>query len=129
MPKQVVAGALLKCSKGTAPSVLAVLPLARVTVEERAAATVRDFLPLVNIKPFLLCRSRMNPAVAAASAANAGVLTPMPCLPLALKPWSSGASSVRIGGAAALDNRSKCKCAWRGSITVKCAGTTRTVVP
>lgn len=129
MAKQVVAGALLKCSKGTAPSVLAVLPWARVTVEARSAATVRDFLPILNIKPFLLCRSRANPAVAVASAANAGVLTPMPCVPIALKPWSSGASSVRIGGAAALDNRSKCKCLWRGNITVKCAGTTRTMVP
>jgi len=129
MAKQVVAGAMLKCSKGTGRSVLKVLPLARVTVEERAAATVRDFLPFVNIKPFLLCRSRRNPLVAAASAANGGVLTPAKCLPVTLKPWSTGASSVLIGGAAALDNRSKCKCLWRGNITVKSAGTTKTMVP
>ena len=40
MSQQVVAGAMMKCSFGLAPSVLSVLPEARVVVEGRPAASI-----------------------------------------------------------------------------------------
>ncbi|PMS20434.1 DUF4280 domain-containing protein [Trinickia dabaoshanensis] len=129
MPQPVVAGAELTCSFGAAPTALIVLPKARVFIEQRPAATIMDHLPLINIPTFGLCTSPANPAVAAATAAAMGVLTPAPCVPLTEAPWLPGAPTVLIGGVPALDNVSVCVCASGGCINVALAGTVHTVVP
>ena len=74
MPQPVVAGAQLTCSFGAAPSALVVLPEARVLIEGRPAANIMDHEPLVNIPTFGMCTSAANPAVAAATAADAGIV-------------------------------------------------------
>ncbi len=56
MGQQVCAGALTRCSFGTAPSTLMVLPQNGVFTGT-PAATVMDNQPLVNVLPFVLCRS------------------------------------------------------------------------
>lgn len=129
MPQPVVAGAQLTCSFGAAPTALVVLPEARVFIEERPAATIMDHEPLVNIPTFGMCTSAANPAVAAATSAAMGVLTPAPCVPQTEAPWVPGAPTVLIGGLPALNNGSVCMCLFGGSISIGFAGAVRTQVP
>ena len=78
MPPNVTATAVMTCSFGVAPSALNVLPISRVFIEGKPAATIKDMVPFVNIPPFGMCMSLSNPTVAAATSAALGVLTPMP---------------------------------------------------
>ncbi|MDX2178067.1 MAG: DUF4280 domain-containing protein [Bryobacteraceae bacterium] len=110
-------GGLLQCSFGVAPSSLVVLPVSRV-LTQTPAANIMDHAPLVNIMPFGMCSSIANPAVAAATAAALGVLTPMPCVPVTPAPWVTGSPTVMVGGMPALNNSSKLMCAWGGVIQI-----------
>jgi hypothetical protein len=129
MPKQVVNSATLNCSKGSAPSTLVLLPAHMLMVGNQPAANVMDHLPMINIFPFGLCRSLTNPAVAAATAAAMGVLTPMPCIPKTLSPWAPGSSTVLLANMPALNDTSKCNCTWAGVIEITDAGQTTTCIP
>ncbi|NRO94455.1 DUF4280 domain-containing protein [Paraburkholderia sp. NMBU_R16] len=129
MAQQVVAGAMMKCSFGLAPSVLNVLPQARVIVEGRPAASIMDSKPLINIPTFGMCNAPTNPEVIAATAAALGTPTPAPCVPATVAPWVPGAPNVLVGGFPALTNESVCMCTWLGAITIDLAGSLRTMVP
>lgn len=118
MPNQVCHGALLKCSFGLVPSNLVVLPVNRVMTSSVPAANIMDHVPMVNILPFGMCTSLANPAVASATAAALGVLTPMPCVPNTPAPWVPGVPNVLIGSQPALDNNCKLNCVWAGLIEV-----------
>ena len=123
MGVQVVASAQLMCTFGAAPAVLAAVPMGRpVQAGGQLAATVQDFKPNVNIPPFAMCMSPSNPQVAAATAAALGVLTPQPCIPVTMSPWSPGSPTVQLNGQPALTNSSTCQCAWGGVITVASPG-------
>src|SRR5271168_4602365 len=98
MPQQVCNGAMLQCSMGMTPSSMVVLPVNRVNTGDQPDANIMDFEPLVNIMPFGMCMSPANPEVASATAAAFGVLTPMPCIPVTVAPWTPGASTVMLGG-------------------------------
>jgi uncharacterized Zn-binding protein involved in type VI secretion len=126
MTENAVQGALLKCSSGVAPSTLNVLPSSRVTVEGRPAACVTDTATGLNIPPFGMCTTLANPAVAAATSATFGVLTPMPCVPVVVGPWTPGAAKTHIGGIPALVSGSTCSCAWGGIISMLMPGAVRT---
>jgi hypothetical protein len=129
MPMQVVAGAMLRCSMGAAPSALAVLPANRTLTGGPPAATILDFAPMVNILPFGVCTSIANPQVAAATAAALGVLTPQPCIPATAAPWVPGAPTVLIGGAPALDDACQLMCLWAGVIQVTSPGQATVTIP
>ncbi len=129
MAIQVAAGAMLQCSFGAAPSALAVLPQNRVLCGGPPAATIQDNVPMMNVPPFGMCSSPANPAVAAATAAAAGVLTPMPCVPVIPAPWLPGSPTVLIGNMPALDNNSKLMCAWGGVIQIVNPGGFTVMVP
>lgn len=118
----VCGGAVLQCSFGAAPSVLNVLPAAKV-MSAMALASVLDNLPLVNIAPFAMCSSPANPLVAAATAAALGVLTPMPCIPVTTAPWAPGSPAVLVGGKPALTADSTLICTCGGVIKVGFPGT------
>jgi hypothetical protein len=120
-------GAMLKCSFGVAPSTLVVLPTSR-TMTGTPTANIMDFKPMVNIPPFGVCQSLANPTVAAATAAALGVLTPMPCVPVTT-PWVPGSPTVLVGSMPALNNSSKCMCAWGGVIEILNPGQVTTEVP
>ena len=124
----VCSGAMLTCSFGMTPSVLNVLPVARV-VSNTPLATIMDNVPLVNVMPFGLCQNPANPAVAAATAAAMGVLTPMPCIPVIPGPWIPGSPTVLIGGKPALNNTCKLMCAYGGVIQITNPATTNIQVP
>jgi len=129
MPKQVVNGALLKCSMGMAPSSLVVLPVNMVMDGNQTASNIMDHVPMVNIMPFGMCQSLANPTVASATSAAMGVLTPMPCIPNTMAPWTPGSPTVMIGNMPALDDTSKCMCMWAGIIEVVYSGQTTTDIP
>jgi Domain of unknown function (DUF4280) len=128
MGQQTCLGAVTRCSKGSAPSTLVVAPQHKVYTG-MPAATVMDHQPLVNVLPFLMCRSLGNPMVAAATAAAMGSLKPMPCLPVTTSPWKPGSPTVKIGGQAALNNSSKLRCAWGGVIGIDMAGQFTVAIP
>jgi hypothetical protein len=129
MPMQVCMGAMMQCSFGTAPSSLVVLPENRTFTDQVPDANIMDHIPLVNIMPFGMCTSLANPAVAAATAAALGVLTPMPCIPNTPAPWVTGAPTVLLGNAPTLDNVSQLMCVWGGVITFVTPGEMRVEVP
>ena len=129
MPIQVVNGAQLMCPFGTSPSNLVVLPTNQVLSENQPEATVQDYIPMVNIMPFGMCMSPANPAVAAATAAAFGVLTPMPCIPATPAPWVAGAPTVLLGNFPSLDNVSQLMCMWAGVITFVDAGEVTVEIP
>ena len=127
MAQLVTAGAMLMCSFGMAPSALNVLPQNK-TMCGTPAANIMDNKPMVNILPFGVCMSLANPAVAAATAAAMGVLTPMPCLPVIPAPWVPGSVTVTLGNMPALNNTSTCMCAYGGVISITFPGQVTTMV-
>jgi len=128
MALEVCSGAMLQCSFGVAPSSLIVLPQNRVFTGT-PVATILDNKPLANIPSFGMCMSIANPAVAAATAAAWGVLTPMPCLPVIPAPWAPGAPDVLIANIPVLDNNCKLMCAWAGLIQITTPGQFTVQVP
>jgi hypothetical protein len=124
MPLQVVNTAQLMCSFGAAPSTLMVLPINRVMSGNQPAANIMDHKPMVNVMPFGMCMTPSNPAVAAATAAAMGVLTPMPCVPVTMTPWVPGSPTVMIANMPALNNTCTLNCAYGGVITIVNPGQT-----
>lgn len=122
MPTLMTTGAMMTCSFGAAPSVLNVLPANRVMAGNLPAATIMDNVPALNVPPFAMCSSMANPAVAAATAAALGALTPMPCMPVPAGPWIPGVPTTMIGGMPALNDTCKLMCAWAGVIQFTAPG-------
>jgi len=129
MPNHVCHGATLRCTMGMAPSQLVVLPIKRVNTANVPAANIMDHVPLVNIQPFGMCQSVANPAVAAATAAAFGVLTPMPCLPVTPAPWMAGSPTVRLANQPALNKSSMLMCNWAGQISIAMEGQMTHAIP
>jgi hypothetical protein len=129
MPQHVCNGATLRCSFGLAPGQLIVLPINRVMTSSQPAATIMDYKPMVNIAPFGACMSIANPAVAAATAAAWGVLTPQPCIPVTMVPWVPGATTVLLGNQPSLDNTCTLNCLWGGIIQVAVPGQFTELIP
>lgn len=113
----VVSGGKLRCSMGSSPGAFTGGSPA-VSAAGRPAGRVIDFAMGANIAPFGQCMSLANPAVAAATAAALGVLTPQPCTPAVAGPWSPGAKHVFIDHQAALLSTDTASCAFAGVVTV-----------
>ena|SRR5688500_5196155 len=129
---QVVAGATIQCPLAVPPGIssLVVIPKGPpVMAAGPPAATIMDYAPIVNIPPFGMCMTPTNPAVATATTAASGVLTPVPCLPVITAPWAPGSPTVMIGGIPALNITSKCMCMWGGVISVVQPGQVTVQVP
>lgn len=119
----VVMAATTQCTFGLAPSTLMVVR-PTVLMQSLPAATIADIAPMSNIMPFVMCQSLANPTVAAATAAALGVLTPMPCVPVPVAPWSPGSTTTLVAGVPALVAGSMCNCAYGGTISITMPGTT-----
>ncbi len=102
------------CTFGAAPAPLIATSAPTVIAVNQPVATIMD-LPKI---PFGMCSAPSNPAVAAATAAALGVLTPMPCTPVVAVPWAPGSPTVLIGGKPALNNTSKTFCSYGGVISI-----------
>lgn len=121
----VTSGTQLMCSFGAAPSVLNVLPASKVMCGA-PVANIMDNVAMTNIPPFGMCMSMTNPAVSAATAAAAGVLTPQPCTPVIAGPWTPGATTCLVGGKPAVTNTCSLMCSYAGMITVTSPAQTTT---
>jgi hypothetical protein len=121
-------GGMMTCSFGMAPSTFVATPK-MVKTGNMDAGNIMDFVPNSNIPPFGSCMSLANPTVASATAAALGVLTPMPCIPMTVAPWTPGAATVLVANAPALNNSSTLNCMWGGVITFTNPGQTTEMIP
>ncbi len=121
----VAMGANLLCTMGTAPAPIKVTSQQKVLAQGKPAATIQDCQSASNVGPFGLCRSPANPAVAAATAAAMGVLTPQPCMPVPAGTWIPTKPKVIVGGKPCLTQDCKLMCAYAGQISVTLPGQTK----
>jgi len=122
MSELVGVGGTAMCTMGTAPAPIKVTSQGTVMVEGKPAATITDAQGGANIGPFGMCTSMANPAVAAATAAALGVLTPQPCMPVPAGTWIATKPKVLIGGKPCLTNDCKMMCAYAGSVSITYPG-------
>jgi hypothetical protein len=128
MPNNTCTGAMMACTFGAAPSSFIATPK-QVMTSFMPAANIMDNKPMANIPPFGVCTSLANPAVAAATAAALGVLTPQPCIPNTPAPWAPGSPTVMVANMPALNNTSKLMCLWAGVISFTSPGQTTHQIP
>ena len=114
MANPVVNSALCTCSFGVAPCPVLVTSQQTVLTCNMPQATIMDNHP----PTFGMCSSLANPAVAAATAAAMGALTPMPCTPVTPAPWVPGAPTVLVCSKPLLNNTSKLMCVYGGVISI-----------
>jgi len=108
---------------------MVVTPKNMTNAVSQPAANIMDNIPNTNILPFAMCTSLANPAVASATAAALGVLTPQPCVPVTPAPWMPGSATVMIKNMPALNNSSKLMCTWAGVISINLPGQFTVNVP
>lgn len=128
MPKHVVTGAQMQCSFGAAPSVFQATPRP-VSSSYMTVGVITDNAPGLNIKPFGMCSSIANPAVASATSAALGVLTPQPCVPATPAPWVPGSPTVQVGFVPALNDNCMLNCIWGGVIKFTTPGQVTEDIP
>lgn len=119
MPQFLTTGTLLECSMGAAPTPFVADPLPGAPTETGLpAATMLQIVPGTNIVPFGMCKSLANPAVASATAAAQGALTPMPCTPVIPAPWAPPSICSKHLGIPMATAQSVCICAFGGLVKV-----------
>ena len=131
MPLLVVNGATLQCPMAVPPGTtsMIVTSVHRAQAGNQSAANIADFVPMTNIPSFGMCMSLKNPQVATATSAAQGVLTPQPCMPAIVAPWSPGSSTVMLDNLPALNDTSTCQCLWGAAIMVAYAGQATVMIP
>ena len=111
--------ATLKCTFGDKTSKLNVSSSRTVFLTGKPMANISDHKPVVNISPFGKCRTIDYPPTGAATAANHGKLTPMPCVPgTSFSEWQNGKDDYIVKGKPALLKSSICRCQWGGIISI-----------
>ena len=109
-------GSTCMCDKGLAPCVVA-MGLPTVMTSTTPALNAVNATP-AELPTFGMCTSQTNPTVAAATSAAMGVLTPMPCIPVFLPPWSGTSTTVNLASSPAVNAMSSLKCTWGGTVKV-----------
>ncbi|MCH5224510.1 MAG: DUF4280 domain-containing protein [Muribaculaceae bacterium] len=108
----------MRCTNGDQLSTLTVLPLRTIWLWGQPQANISDHISIVNIAPFGKCHTVAFPPTGAATSANHGKLTPMPCIPNTPFPWMNGKNDVLLQGQPALLDTSKLQCIYGGTITI-----------
>lgn len=121
-------GAVCQCSFGMAPCSLVVTSVTNSLGCNMPLASIMDNTP-ANLSTFGMCTSMANPAVAAATAAALGVLTPQPCSPVIVSPWAPGSPTVLVSGKPSLNNTSKAFCAYAGVVQILNPGQMTVLIP
>ena len=118
MPKCVCMGAKLKCSFGSGPKSMIVLPIGKtLTSMVKPVASNMDFVPFLNIPAFGNCTSPINP-MNWKIVGPAPVFIPSSCIPIPIMLWNPAAEQTKIAGFPAMLETSKTMCIWAGSIEV-----------
>ncbi|MCI8573835.1 MAG: DUF4280 domain-containing protein [Oscillibacter sp.] len=123
----VVAGASCMCTMGMAPGQIQPTNQMSIRIGGKPAASIADAAPMTNITPCGMCVSMANPAVAAATAAALGVLTPQPCVPAPAGGWICP-GKIQVGGKPVLTNDGQIMCAYGGAITIVNPGQTTVII-
>lgn len=124
-----VTGATCRCTFGTTVCSLQVTSQLQCMAEGKPIATIQDMQPYGNLQPFGMCTSLTNPAVASATAAALGVLTPQPCTMVPAGIWTSSNPQVMIGGKPCLTNEATLTCGLgAGMISILSPGQSQLVV-
>jgi hypothetical protein len=110
-------GSKCMCDKGLSPCTVA-MGLPTVITATAQSLNALNGTPAV-LPTFGNCTSQANPTVFAATQANKGVLTPMPCAPKLISPWSEPSTTVNLSNAPAVTAKSTLKCAYGGTIMVQ----------
>lgn len=118
-------GASMQCSFGVAPSTLNVLPTNK-CMTATPIANIMDNKAMVNIPPFGMCNSPLNPATKRPPPV---FFTPAPCTPVIAAPWAPGAPTVMLANQPILNNTSKLLCNWGGVIQILSPGQTTIMTP
>ena len=122
MSQLIATGGSCMCTFGTAPGTLTSTNNTTVLVEGKPAMVMTDSAAMVNITPFGLCKSPLNPSTAALTAAAFGVLTPGPCIPTPAGIWIPTKPNVICMTSPVLVNNSFLPCAFGGIIKVNIPG-------
>lgn len=96
------AGAQIKCSKGTAPNILKVLPDKKISLNGQAIATKTCNKGMINIMPFGACQRDHSP----------------PCTPNISGMWTNLVKFITAGGEEVPCEKSKCNCSFGGIISI-----------
>ncbi len=115
--KYVCTGATLKCTMGTSSPKLIATPK-KVSLTEKDQANVADYVSIKNVPSFGRCRSLGYPPTASATAANHGMLTPMPCVPGTCPKWQVIDKDSLICGEPALLESATLQCMYGGTISI-----------
>ncbi|MBR1734288.1 MAG: DUF4280 domain-containing protein [Alphaproteobacteria bacterium] len=108
--------ALAQCPFGVAPAPLTFLPSPTVFGTAGPLGHIADCIPFVNITPFGVCSSLLNPATAALTAAALGILTPGPCIPTPAGTWIPAAPNILCDMGPMLNTEAMLICAYGGVI-------------
>lgn len=128
MGKIVVDGAPITCPFGAAVSTLKVTSQDSIKIQGKPAATVQDGQNM-NIPPFGLCSSLTNPAVASATTAAFGVLTPQPCTMATAGAWTPVKTNILINGKPCLTDECTLLCTvGQGVVSVKLSGQEKVMI-
>lgn len=115
--KYVCTGATLQCTMGTSCPKLIATPK-NVSLTGKDQANVADYESIKNVPSFGKCRSLGYPPTAAATAANHGRLTPMPCVPGTCPKWQAIDKDSLICGEPALLEPATLRCMYGGTISI-----------
>lgn len=118
----VTANAILRCPFGLMTSILNVVDPTRPSIGFNKMATIQDRHP-INIPPFGMCTSILNPEVEAATALALGTLTPAPCPCVqAMMGWSLAPNNVVSKSSYYLDQTCTLLCSFGGNIMIVHSG-------
>ena len=118
MPAAVTTGSVCTCTFGAAPGALTADYPTGAFANGMPVLCIDMIVAGVNITPFGVCSSLANPEVASATAAAQGVLTPMPCVPVVVSPWTPGSITAGSTGVPFVNETSICTCSWGGVISI-----------
>ncbi len=113
----VCTGAIAKCPFGVAPAPLTFLP-SNILGMAGPIGSCSSCAPFMNIAPFGVCSSILNPITAAQTAAAFGVLTPGACIPTPTGMWLPMKPTVISTTGSILTSDSLLICAYGGVIKI-----------
>lgn len=114
--KFVNTGTQMRCIMSAIPTQFIADPNRTVFIEGAQMGNIMDN-KISNLRPGMMCQSLANPAVASATAAAMGVLTPQPSMLTPLGPWIMGKFNVLVQGQPALLNTDMLMCSFGGQLS------------